>query len=72
MSHAEARRGRERREDCKMAIEEIQRQLSEAWHEIGHAQEQVGRGCYLAAWLDAGRALRALNAAHDALEKIQA
>lgn len=60
-----------RGEDCKMAIEEIQRQLSEAWHEIGHAQEQVSRGCYLAAWLAAGRALEALSAAHAALEKIQ-
>ena len=26
-----------------MKIGEIQHQLSEAWHEIGHASEQVGR-----------------------------
>ena len=55
-----------------MKLDEIEHQLSESWHEIGHAQEQVGRGCYLAAWLAAGRALEALSAAHAALEKIQA
>ena len=54
-----------------MKIEEIQYQLSKAWHEIGHAQEQVGRGCYLAAWLEASRALKALEVACNALEKIQ-
>ena len=54
-----------------MKIDEIQHQLSEAWHEIGHANEQVGRGNYLAAWMEAGRALEALSAAHAALEKIQ-
>ena len=54
-----------------MKIGEIQHQLSEAWHEIGHASEQVGRGNYLAAWLAAGRAKEALSAAHAALEKIQ-
>lgn len=54
-----------------MKIEDIQQQLSEAWHEIGHAQDQLGRGCYLGAWFAAGRAKEALDAAHDALEKIQ-
>lgn len=54
-----------------MKIEDIQQQLSEAWHEIGHAQELLGRCYYLGAWLAAARALKALNAAHDALEKIQ-
>ena len=54
-----------------MRIEDIQQQLSEAWHEIGHAQEYVGRGSYLAAWLAANRAKVALSAAHAALEKIQ-
>lgn len=54
-----------------MKIEDFQQQLSEAWHEIGHAQELVGRGFYLAAWFAAGRAKEALDAALDALEKIQ-
>ena len=54
-----------------MKIDEIQHKLSEAWHEIGHAQEYVGRGSYLAAWLAADRAKVALSAAHAALEKIQ-
>lgn len=54
-----------------MTIEEIRTALDNAWHEIGHAQEQLGRCYYLGAWLDAGRALEALKAAHDALERIQ-
>ena len=54
-----------------MKIGEIQHLLSEAWHEIGHANEQVGRGNYLAAWLAAGRAKEALEVACNALEKIQ-
>lgn len=54
-----------------MKIGEIQQKLSVAWHEIGHAQEQVRRGNYLSAWMKAGRALKALNAAHAALDKIQ-
>ena len=54
-----------------MKIGEIQHLLSEAWHEIGHANERLGRGEYLAAWLAAGRAKEALSAAHAALEIIQ-
>ena len=54
-----------------MKINEIQHQLSEAFHEVGHANEQVGRRNYLAAYFAAGRAKEALSAAHAALEKIQ-
>ena len=54
-----------------MKIDEIQHRLAEAFHEIGHANEQVGRGNYLTAWLAAGRAKEALSAAHAALEIIQ-
>lgn len=54
-----------------MKIDEIQHQLTEAFHEIGHANEQVGRGNYLTAWLAADRAKAALEVACNALEKFQ-
>lgn len=54
-----------------MKIGEIQHLLAEAWHEIGHANEQIGRGNYLAAWFAASRAEEALSAANAGLEEIQ-
>lgn len=55
-----------------MKIEDIQQQLSEAWHEIGHARAFVGEGRMLAASMAVDRAREALKTAYDELEKIQA
>jgi hypothetical protein len=54
-----------------MSIEEIQKCLDEAWHELGHATSFVGAGRYLAAEMAAGRALDLTKKAHEALYNLQ-
>ena len=59
------------RRESKMTIEEIQKNLETAYHEIGHAYAYVGDSRFLAAEMACDRARAALNVAADALEKIQ-
>lgn len=54
-----------------MSFEEIQNDLSEAWHEIGHAYSDFGGSRYLAALQAVAKARKKINAAYKALEKIQ-
>lgn len=55
-----------------MCIEEIQKALDNAWHEIGHAYAFVGEGRYLAALMAVDSARESIDRAHDALDNIQA
>ena len=54
-----------------MKIDEIQLQLSEAWHEIGHARAFIGQSRFLAAWSAVDSARTLIQQVHDALDRIQ-
>ena len=54
-----------------MSIEEIQKALENAFHEIGHAYSNIGKGLYLSALMDVERAHDAIKSAHDALNELQ-
>lgn len=54
-----------------MTIEEIQKNLETAYHEIGHAFAYVGQGLYISAQVALNEADKAIHLAHDALDEIQ-
>ena len=54
-----------------MNIEEIQKTLETAYHEIGHAYAYAGDSRFLAASIAVGKARDAIQKAHDALDNIQ-
>lgn len=54
-----------------MSIEEIKKNLENAFHEMGHAHAAVGSTNYLAALFAVDRAIASAQQARDALDALQ-